>query len=95
MDLCKRIHTLILVLSLSHGLRLKSNTISQTQMAADKKHFFDWMAHAHNLSKGADTQHRADRNRCHFCGQPETQQRINVSCTNPPLVKIRVTHKKI
>lgn len=54
MDLCKRIHTLILVLSLSHGLRLKSNTISQTQMAADKKHFFDWMAHAHNLSKGAE-----------------------------------------
>jgi hypothetical protein len=51
------------------------------------KHIFDWMAHSHNLSKGVHS-------RCRFCGLLETQQHINVSCTHPRLVEIRMVHRK-
>jgi hypothetical protein len=30
---------------------------------------------------------------CHFCGEVETQQHINVACQHPPLVEIRMLHR--
>lgn len=56
------------------------------------KHLFDWMAHAHNLSKGASMHLREGQLRWDFCGLPKTQQHINVACKHPVLAEVRRMH---
>jgi hypothetical protein len=59
-----------------------------------KKHIFDWMAHTFNLAKGVLYEaHRASF-LCKFCGEPETQQHINVDCQYSPLIETRLVYGK-
>lgn len=81
--------------SLSLMARLtKKKTMTPQQRGRRTKHLFEWMAHAHNLSKGAKIHHQEEQYRCHFCGLPETQRHINVECTYLPLVELRRAHKR-
>jgi hypothetical protein len=40
------------------------------------KHIYDWMAHAHNLAKGASPATHQNASSCKFCGETETQQHV-------------------
>jgi hypothetical protein len=72
----------------------RTKKLTPRQRGRRTKHVFDWMAHAHNLSKGAPRHLRGEQWRCALCGLPETQQHVNVACTHPPLVELRKTHRR-
>lgn len=72
----------------------KTKTMTLRQRGRRSKHLFDWMAHAHNLAKGAPVNQQEEHSRCSFCGLKETQQHINVHCMHLPLVEVRRAHKR-
>jgi hypothetical protein len=70
----------------------KAKNKSPRHLRRRSKHLFDWMAHAANLAKSATPYTRISASMCKFCGVPETQQNINVACTNPHLLLRPVAH---